>query len=177
LNQPWYPNYALTMETETFVNKVTASGIIAFDLIDFRPGVEITVLDIKDLLFMEMIIKEKEFRLAVDQMDFTSFKDKAVAVYCSVDAIIPSWVYMVLAGKLHNNAACFDYKDVSSLELDLWKSKVLDADLTAYKDKKVVVRARPEIPPALYMTATDLLKPVVKTLMYGELGMPKVIFK
>lgn len=165
------------MATGTFVNKVEASGIIAFDLIDFRPTVEIIGFDIKNLLFMEMIVKEKEFRLAVDQMDFTSLANKAVAVHCSVDAIIPSWVYMVLADRLHGNAAYFDFKDVPSLELDLWRSNVLDAELATFENKKVVVRARPEIPPALYMLATDRLKPLVKTLMYGEIGMPKVIFK
>lgn len=165
------------MATEIFVNKVEASGIVAFDLIDFRPTTEIAGLDIKDFLFMEMIVKEKEFRSAIDQIDFSSFVNKAVAVHCSVDAIIPSWVYMVLADRLHGNAASFDFKDIPSLELDLWKCNVLDAELSSFENKKVVVRARPEIPPALYMLATDLLKPLVKALMYGEIGMPKVIFK
>ncbi len=165
------------MTTGVFVNKVEASGIVAFDLIDFRPKMEIIGLDIRHLLFMEMIIKEKEFRSAIDQIDFSSFANKAVAVHCSVDAIIPSWVYMVLADRLQSNAAYFDFKDIPSLELDLWKSNVLDAELLPFENKKVVVRARPEIPPALYMLATKRLKPLVKALMYGEIGMPKVIFK
>ncbi|VTP91728.1 DUF2480 family protein [Sphingobacterium daejeonense] len=165
------------MVTETFVNKVEASGIVAFDLIDFRPTIEIVDFDIKQLLFMEMIVKEKEFRSAVREIDFAAFKGKAVAVHCSVDAILPSWVYMVLADRLHGNAAYFDFKDIPSLELDLWKSRVKAVDLSPFRDKKVVVRARPELPPTLYMLATDLLKPIVKALMYGEIGMPKVIFK
>lgn len=163
--------------TNTFVNKVEATGIIAFDLLDFKPAIEIREIDIKDLLYMEMVVKEKEFRAAIAQIDFTSFRNKAVAVYCSVDAIIPSWVYMVLADLLYDNATHFDFKDPQSLQLDLWKSNVLNADLLPLRNKKVVVRARPEIAPALYMLATDRLKPLVKTLMYGEVGMPKVIFK
>ena len=165
------------MTTDTFVNKVEASGIIAFDLIDFRPTVEIVGFDLKDLLYMEVMVKEKEFRTAVMAIDFTAFKDKAVAVHCSADAIIPSWVYMVLAEKFHGNAAYFDFKDIPSLELDLWKSGIAAAELSEFENKKVVVRARPEIPPALYMLATNLLKPIVKALMYGEIGMPKLIFK
>lgn len=165
------------MTTETFVNKVEASGIIAFDLIDFKPKVAIEEFDIKTLLFMEMIIKEKEFRSLISAIDFTSFSNKAVAIYCSVDTIIPSWVYMVLADKFHHHASYFDFKDALSLELDLWKSNIQHADLSVFENKKVVVRARPEIPPALYMLATSLLKPIVKTLMYGEIGMPKIIFK
>lgn len=165
------------MNRDIFINKVEASGIIAFDLIDFKPAIEIVEFDIKDYLYMEMIVKEKEFRASVSQIDFTSFKDKAVAIICSVDAIIPPWVYMVLAEKLHNNAAYFDFKDTTSVEVDLWKKNLADADLSSFADHKVVVRARPDMPPGVYMLATDRLKPLVKALMYGEIGMPKVIFK
>ncbi|WP_410881283.1 DUF2480 family protein [Myroides sp. DW712] len=165
------------MSSEPFVNKVEASGIIAFDLVDYRPAIEIVGFDIKQLLFMEMIIKEKEFRAALAAIDFTLYTNKAVAIYCSVDTIIPSWVYMVIASKLHNCAVHFDFKDKAALELDLWRSNVEAVDLTPYQNQKVVVRARPQIPPSLYLLATDRLKPLVKTLMYGEIGMPKVIAK
>lgn len=162
---------------EKFINKVEASGIIAFDLFDFRPTEEFVGLDIKDMLYMEMIIKEKEFKAAVKEMDFTVFTGKAVAIYCSVETVIPSWVYMVLADKFCGVAAYFNFNTVKSLELEMWYTNVLKADLSPYKDQKVVVRARPEILPALYMLATDRLRPVVKALMYGEIGMPKVIYK
>lgn len=165
------------MSSEPFVNKVEASGIIAFDLVDYRPTIEIVGFDIKQLLFMEMIIKEKEFRTALAAIDFAVYANKAVAIYCSVDTIIPSWVYMVIASKLHNCAVHFDFKEEAALELDLWRSNVEAVDVTPFQDEKVVVRARPQIPPSLYLLATDRLKPVVKTLMYGEIGMPKVIAK
>lgn len=165
------------MEDEKFINKVEASGIVAIDLIDYKPILEIIEFDIKSLLFMEMIVKEKEFRAALSAIDFSVYKDKAVAFVCSVDAIIPPWVYMALADVFHGKTAYFDFKDTAGLALDLWKKKLTEADLSTYQDKKVVVRARPDIPPALYITATQLLKPLVKTLMYGEIGMPKVIYK
>lgn len=166
------------MDEHVFINKVTASGIVALDLFDFRPTADLVEFDIRDYLFMGLIVKEREFKAAIAQIDFRAFKGKAVAVICSTaDAIIPPWVYMVLAEKLHAHAACFDFKDKAALELDLWKDKLLQADLSAYKGKKTVVRARPGIPPTLYMIATDRLKPLVKALMYGEVGMPKVIFK
>ncbi|MDM1408820.1 DUF2480 family protein [Myroides sp. DF42-4-2] len=165
------------MSVETIHNKVTASGIIAFDLLAYKPTVEVVGLDIKQLLYMEMIIKEKEFRIALAQLDFTAFYQKAVAVYCSVDAIIPQWVYMVLADKLYDQAAHFKYSTVEALTLELWESQVQQADLTPFKDQKVVVRANPDIPDSLYIEASKVLKPVVKSLLYGEIGMPKVIFK
>lgn len=166
------------MVNDIFINKVEASGIIALDLIDFKPTMEIVEFDIKSLLFMEMIVKEKEFRASLFNIDLSQYKGKAVALICSVDAIIPSWIYMVLADVFHGNAIYFDFKDKVGVELDLWKKNLVETNLLmSYKHKKVVVRARPDIPPALYITATELLKPLVKTLMYGEIGMPKVIYK
>lgn len=165
------------MTGNIFINKVEASGIIAFDLIDYKPDIEIIEFDIKDYLYMEMIVKEKEFRSSMSQIDFTYFKGKAVGIVCSADAIIPPWVYMVLAEKFHDNAVYFDFKDITSVEEDLWKENLLKADVSSFIGHKVVVRARPDIPPALYMLATSRLKPLVKALMYGEIGMPKVIFK
>ena len=84
---------------------------------------------------------------------------------------------MVLAEKFHDNAVYFDFKDITSVEEDLWKENLLKADVSSFTGHKVVVRARPDIPPALYMLATSRLKLLVKALMYGEIGMPKVIFK
>ncbi|MGG5508262.1 MULTISPECIES: DUF2480 family protein [unclassified Myroides] len=165
------------MSTEPIRNKVNESGIIAFDLATFKPEIEIVSFDLKPLLYMELIVKEKEFRTALAAVDFTAFNGKAVAVYCTVDAIIPQWVHMVIADKLYSETTLFKFCTVDELRNDLWESNVLQADITPYKDQKVVVRANPDIPVFLYMTATKKLKPIVKSLLYGEIGMPKVIFK
>ena len=165
------------MGNDIFVNKVEASGIVALDLMDYRPTVEVVEFDIKGLLFMEMIVKEKEFKAALSNIDFSPYEGKAVAFVCSADAIIPPWVYTELAVVFQGHAAYVDFNDKAGMELDLWKKNLLAADLSSYEGKKVVVRARPDMPPALYLTAADRLKPMVKTLMYGEVGLPKVIHK
>lgn len=165
------------MHTDPIHNKVTASGIIAFDLLEYKPTIEVVGLDLKQLLYMEMIIKEKEFRIALAQLDFTSFREKAVAVYCSVDAIIPQWVYMVIADKLADQEVYFKFCSVDALALELWETQVQQAEVSSFQDQKVVVRANPDIPDSLYIEASKVLKPVVKSLLYGEIGMPKVIFK
>ncbi|WP_353101688.1 DUF2480 family protein [Myroides odoratus] len=165
------------MATDTIVNKVAATGIIAFDLMTYEPTIEVVGFDLKPLLYMEMIIKEKEFRTAVAQIDFSCYRDKAVAVYCSVDAIIPQWVYMVIADKLYSETTVFKFCTPDTLKLELWESNVQQADTADYHNQKVVVRANPEVPPSLYMVASKKLKPLVKSLLYGEIGMPKVIFK
>ncbi len=160
-----------------FVNKVENSGILALDLIDFKTTLEIIEFDIKTLFYQEMIVKEKEFKAALVLLDLTPFSGKAIAFTCSVDAIVPPWIYMALAEKFQAEVAYYDFKSAVALELELWRQNLSVADLSKYQDQKVVVRARPNMPESIYMLATNRLIPIVKTLMYGEIGMPKVIFK
>lgn len=162
---------------DMFINKVENTGILALDLIDFKTNLAILSFDIKTLLYQEAIVKEKEFREALAAVDWSAFRNKAVAISCSVDAIIPPWVYMTLAEKLHPIAAYYDFKDVEALAIDLWRQTLRSTDLSHFQNQKVVVRARPEIPASLFMLAAERLIPIVQTLMYGEVGMPKVIFK
>ncbi len=162
---------------DMFINKVENTGILALDLIDFKSNLAIQSFDIKTLLYREAILKEKEFREALTAVDWSAFRNQAVAINCSVDAIIPPWVYMTLAEKLHPVVAYYDFKTVEALEIDLWIQALQAMDLSHFQQQKVVIRARPNIPASLYMLATERLIPIVQTLMYGEVGMPKVIFK
>lgn len=160
-----------------FVNKVEASGIRSVDLLDYQPKDGSVGLDLKDFLYMGLIVREKEFKDALTQYPWESLKGKTVAIFCTEDAIIPSWVHMMIAERLTGVAECFSYTDAASLDLQRWISNIKQADFEDLKGKKVVVKARPNIEPALFMAMTERLKPIVKTLLYGEVGMPKVIYK
>ncbi|UBM59505.1 DUF2480 family protein [Marinilongibacter aquaticus] len=159
------------------MNKAIASGILPFDLMDLKPTIQIVEFDINTLFYKGLILKEKEFRSSLSSLDFSPYRGKAVAFTCSAETIVPLWAYMALANAFSDNAVCFDLKNTAELEVDLWKENLLDSDLTAFENKKVVIIARPEIPPSLYLAVTALLKPIVQTLMYGEIGLPKVIYK
>ncbi|MGH1516534.1 DUF2480 family protein [Chryseobacterium sp. JK1] len=165
------------MNQEIFINKAKTSGIIALDLLDYKPTTEIVELDIKDHLFMGMIVKEKEFKASIAEVDFSIYNEKAVGIICSTEAIIPPWAYMFLMEKLSLYAAYVDLNNAETILLDLWKRRLIYADLKHFKNQKVVVRANADHDPALYLLAAGLLKPLVKSLMYGEIGLPKVIFK
>ncbi|WP_374464469.1 DUF2480 family protein [Chryseobacterium sp.] len=165
------------MTEEIFINKAKASGIIAFDLSDYKPKTEIVELDIKDHLFMGMIVKEKEFKESITAVDYSVYDEKAVGIICSTDAIIPPWAYMMIMEKLFPYASYVDLNNAETIQLDLWKRRLIYADLKQYRNQKVVVRAKANHDPSLYLLAAGLLKPLVKTLMYGEIGLPKVIFK
>ena len=83
--------------SEPIINKVAESGLITLNLEKYYPGDESIVFDMKDHLFMGMILKEKDFREALKSLDWSAYKNKNVAVTCSVDAVIPVWAYMLVA--------------------------------------------------------------------------------
>ena len=87
------------MENE-LVNRVSESALVTINLEDYYPKEEITVFDLKEYLFMGLILKEKDFREALKNLDTTAFENKVVAVACSADAVIPVWAYMLVASVL-----------------------------------------------------------------------------
>lgn len=165
------------MEGDMFVNKVAASGILTVDLMDYKPTVASFFMDIKDFMYMGLIIREKEFKEALSQYDWSALQGRSVAVGCSEEGVIPTWAYMLLANYLLAVAETVDYDTAANLDLKRWKDAIMKADFSPLTGKKVVVRARPNLDPALYMLMTLRLQPIVKTLLYGEAGMPKVIAK
>src|SRR5574337_565729 len=87
---------------DTIVNRVAESGLIILDLGDYYPQEEPVVFDLNEYLFMGMILKEKDFRAALQNIDWTEYENKNVALTCSADAIIPVWAYMLVASYLRS---------------------------------------------------------------------------
>ena len=105
---------------EEIVNKVAQSRLVNLDLADFYPKGERVLLDIKDFLWQEAILKEKEFREQVKTTDWTNFSEKYVAIFCSVDAIVPVWAYMLIASQLHPHAKRVVFGNLNTLETTLF---------------------------------------------------------
>jgi hypothetical protein len=156
--------------SETFVNKVAESGLITIDLETWYPKGETAVFDMKDYLFMGMILKEKDFREALKSMDWTTYQDKSVAITCTADAIIPVWAYMLVAAYLQPVAKEFIMGDEKDLHKSLFLKNLTAIDIKEYADKRVVIKGCGETPISdyAYMEITKLLRPVVKSIMYGE---------
>lgn len=156
---------------DEIVNKVAQSGIITLDLVNYLPESESFIyFDIKSFLFKEMILKEKDFRAAMKEHDWEQYEGKYVSVHCSVDAIVPVWAYMLVTSYLQPYAA----KVYFGTAEEFYKNQVIDnisaIDKEEYVDKRVVLKGcgDKEVPAIAYVAATELLKPVVKSLMYGE---------
>ena len=156
---------------DLIVNKVAESGIVTLDLANYLPAQEsIVTFDIKPFLFREMILKEKDFRDAMKAHDWEQYKDKSVAIFCSADAIVPVWAYMLVASYLQPFAAGMYFGSVEELYKKLVTDKISTIDITEYADKRVVLKGCGDkaVPEIAYVAATEKLRPVVKSLMYGE---------
>lgn len=157
--------------SDALVNRVASSGLITLKPEDWAPTVLPEVFDLKDYLFMALILKEQDFRTSMKEHDWTQYKDKALCVYCSADAIIPSWAYMLVTTMASPFA-----REVFFGSMEQWISKQLmqyieQMDLTAYKDQMVIIKGCSDevaIGPEIYVALTSRLVPVVKSLMFGE---------
>lgn len=151
-------------------NKVAESGIMSIDLSKWYPQGERVLYDIKDNLFQGLILREKDFREQVKVHDWTVYKGKHVAVYCSADAIVPTWAYMLLATKLSPYAASIVFGDLKVLETVLFDRAMANLDLESYRDQRVVVKGCGEIPipEAAYVSLAAKLTVLAKSVMYGE---------
>ncbi|QRR02908.1 DUF2480 family protein [Dyadobacter sandarakinus] len=158
------------METEEIVNRIASSGIISFDLETlYHPGERITY-DIKDNLWQGLILKEKDFRDFLKTHDWTQYQDKNVSVICSEDAIVPTWAYMLLALHLEPYANAVVFGDMTALEDNLFADALQKLDIEEFRGKKVVVKgcSKFPVPISAYMLISQMLKPVVQSLMFGE---------
>ena len=156
------------MEGE-IVNKVAQSGIEQIDLVDFAEKGNLIGIDLKDRLWNEFVLREKEFRTWVKEHDWTSYADQNVHIHCSNDAIIPAWAYMLLVTNLQN-AKSIIYGDRNQALEDLFFANLENWDVSDLADKRVMVKGCSTIPNPnkAFVVLTDKLIPVVKSLMFGE---------
>jgi hypothetical protein len=156
--------------SDEIINKVAQSGLITIDLEEMYPQGERLLLDIKDRLFQGLILREKDFREFVGAHDWTQYKDKFVAVTCTADAIVPTWAYMLLAVSLEPYAKKVVFGDLEAMESILYNEILGKIDASNYKDARIVIKGCSSlpVPRSAYVELTRILRPVAKSIMYGE---------
>lgn len=169
------------METpKPIVNKVAQKALITIDLEELFPKQEeLMVIDLKDYLFKELILKEADFRETVKNTDWSQYRDKYVVLYCSSNAIIPMWAYMVLSAELSAYArdiACTP--PAHATEVFLYRN-IAALSRTEFEGKRIVVKGCGErqIPEAAYVQVTQQLSQVARSIMYGEACSSVPVFK
>ncbi|MBL7742543.1 MAG: DUF2480 family protein [Chitinophagaceae bacterium] len=155
---------------DPIINKVAESGLITLDPEKYYPKGGTTVFDLKDFLFMELILKEKDYREALKNHDWEQYRDKNVAITCTADAVIPVWAYMLAASYLQPVAREIVMGDEKELHKTVFLKNLSAIDANEFLDKRVVIKGCGETPIAdyVYMELTKLLRPVAKSIMYGE---------
>lgn len=156
--------------SDTIINRVSESLLTTIDLEEFYPKEATVVFDMKDHLFMGLILKEKDFREALKNLDLEPYRDKNVALTCTADAIIPMWAYMLAASYLEPVAKNVVFGNEDFLHKTLFLKNINAINAADYQDKRVVIKGCGELPvsEAAYVAITSLLRPVVKSIMYGE---------
>lgn len=164
---------------EEIRNKVAESGLITLSLEDYYPQGKRMSLDISPWLFEGLILREKDFRSYLKEHDWSQYKDAFVALHCSAEAIIPQWAYMLLATYLEGVARKVVFGDLDLLESLLMDEVLENLDLSAFQDQRVILKGCGDlnIPPHAYVKMSMVLKPVVKSLLFGEACSTVPIFK
>ncbi len=155
---------------EVFVNKVAESGIITLNPEDFFAKEDILVFDLKDFLFMGLILKEKEFRQSLKDLDLSIYTNKNIALTCSADAVIPMWANMLVISALQDVSKAVYYGTEEEVTQQILLQNIRNTDATPYEEKRIVLKGCGEkpVPEAAYVELTKLLRPVAKSIMYGE---------
>lgn len=164
---------------EEIINRVANSKLITIDLEDYYPKGTRVVFDIKDWLFQELILKEKDFRQDVKNHDWSQYENSYVALTCSSDAIIPSWAYLLLTTELSLYAKKVVIGNLELLETVLYQRIINELDVSSFKDKPVIIKgcANKPIPPSAYTLLIEKIQPVAKTIMFGEACSTVPLFK
>lgn len=165
--------------SDAIINKVALSPLLSLDLEEYYPKDPIAVFDLKPHLFMELILKEKEFRAALQNHDWESYRDKIIAVTCTADAIIPVWAYMLVASYLQPVAKDVVFGDEKAAFQQQFLKNINSIDPKEFADKRIVIKGCGELPIGefAYMEITKKLRPMVKSIMYGEPCSTVPIFK
>lgn len=161
------------------INKVANSKLITLKLEDYWPAASRAAFDLKDYLFMELILKEKDFRAAIKDHDFSQYQDKTLLVFCSADAIIPAWAYMLVAAAASPFATDIYQGTEAEYLSDHYRKTIAGLDLEAFTDQRVVIKGcgEKDVPASAYLDVTAKLQPVVRSIMYGEPCSTVPVFK
>lgn len=172
-------NLAYFYPMSDIVNKVKESGLISLDLAKYKTSIEVLEIDIAGLLWQQLVLKEKDFRLWVKENDWQQYNNKAVYIHCSVDAIIPTWAFMLIASKLQDSTSNFIVGTKIDLEKDLILKAIHQEDITYFEGERVIIKGCSDIscPEFAMVELVKFIQPVAKSIMYGEPCSSVPVFK
>ena len=161
------------------VNRIANSSLITINLEELLPDGEFYAFDIKDYLFKGLILREKDFRTSLKDFDWDQVAGKTILIYCSADAIVPIWAYMLVAGYAEPKARLIFQGTREEYDKQYLYDTINDMDASKYKDERVIIKGCSdiEIPVSAYVDLTRKLRPFAQSIMFGEACSNVPIFK
>ncbi|HLG36268.1 MAG TPA: DUF2480 family protein [Bacteroidia bacterium] len=166
------------MEKE-IINRVAQSDLVTINLEDFYPKGERALFDLKPWLFEALILKEKDFREQIKNHDWSQYQNKFVAITCTADAIIPTWAFMLVASSLTPFTQKIVFGDLKKLDEQLFQEGIEKLNIKNYHDEKIIIRgcSHIDVPVSAYVELINRLRPVAKSIMYGDACSTVPLFK
>ena len=164
---------------DEIVNRVANSNLITIDLEDYYPKGIRSVIDIKNWLFHELILKEVDFREHLKNHDWSQYQNHYVALTCSSDAIIPSWAFMLITTYVSPFAKKIVVGRLKELETSLYQEIIQNLTIENFQDNPVIIKgcANTPIPATAYIQLIEKLQPTVRSIMFGEACSTVPLFK
>lgn len=164
---------------DEIVNRIKNSGLISLELASYKPSLKVQEIDIADVLWQRLVLKEKDFRTWIKDHDWSQYKDNGVYVHCSEDAIVPTWAFMLIGSKLEEQSCDFVIGSAIDLEKMLIQKKIQSDDIEKYVDGRVIIKGCSDLaePEFAMVELVKFIQPVAKSIMYGEPCSTVPIFK
>lgn len=155
---------------EPIVNRVSQSKLVEIDPADFRFAGETLEIDLAGLLFQGLILREKDLRDFIKEHNWEQYAGKRVAVFCSADAILPAWAFMLVASALSGRSEGVYFGNKAETERAYMEQRINEIDLVPFRDKKIVIKGCGDfqISAGIYLKLVERLQPVASGIMYGE---------
>ena len=152
------------------VNRVAKSGLITLNLEEYFPSEAVVSFDLKDYLYMELILKEKDFRTALKEHDWAQYEGKHIALHCSTDAIVPTWAFMLVTTYAAPYALSITQGNIENVYATHYQKTLAKLDVAQYENQRIVIKgcSNKPVPVAAYTELVRLLQPYAKSIMYGE---------
>ena len=155
---------------EEIRNKVKESGLVQLDLANYKPSLPLVGIDLAAQLWQGLVLKEKDFRDWIKTHDWKQYEGKAVYIFCSTDAIIPTWAFMLVTSVLKKQEVPSIVGSENELAKSLINQEIHKIDLAELAQQRIIIKGCADIlDPAYAMSyLVAHLQPYVKSIMYGE---------